>query len=309
MKGVTPSATNSQQNYVSKSKNIAKKSFGVPDSSSDGASKENFCLNPTIPRARKTINFANVSSPQVSHDSSAPMDTNENESEEEVPNEPEVTKCSLCPEEFDDILAFIRHRLSHITEEIVINETVEAMECELCGARVHHYQRIQQHLILHLQNVQILKKKNLIEVMKRSHLNRHFVEESDEDPDGSVLRCPYCKSEYLSQTELAEHIKKTCPFRYQCPNCSNTYSAKQSYLEHREYCTKSATTSKIAPKAPTYKCRNCNVEFKIKQQLLWHEHACNKVYAADHSGRVEVCPKFKSFLRLQTNFVFNTGSY
>ncbi|CAG2100049.1 unnamed protein product [Medioppia subpectinata] len=278
--------------------NKAKKSF-VAEDRAPPAEGESFCLNPTVPRARKTMNYTNVSSPaQMSQSSSAAavaigMDTNGNESEEVVISVSEVTKCTICAEEFDDVLQFIRHRLSHITQELIQNESIDALDCELCGARVHHYQRIQQHLILHLQNVQILKKKNLIEVTKKSLEMRdsEAIDQSDdEDIDGgddSLLHCPYCKSEQKSRAELANHIKTTCPYRYQCSNCNKTYMTKESYVEHRDECTKNTAINRIASKAPKFKCRNCGLEFRIKQQLLWHEHACNKVYTADHSGRVE----------------------
>lgn len=269
--------------------NKAKKSFGA-DTQGNGFStriNESFCLNPTIPRARKTMNFANVASPQVSIDSSAPMEANPEESvvNEEVVSITKETKCSVCFVEFDDILKFIRHRLSHISHNIMQNDSIDTLDCELCGARVHHYQRIQQHLILHLQNVQILKKRNLIEVNKNTI--RHTQEDSDDEDQDLVLHCPYCKSEYKSRVELAEHIKKTCPFRYQCPDCNNTYMTKESFSEHREECSKNMAINKTASKAPTYKCKNCGLEFRIKQQLLCHEMACTKVYGADHSGRVD----------------------
>ncbi len=258
---------------------------------------DSFCLSPAIPRARKTMNFANASSPQVSLDSNPPqMDyTDFDNNEDAIDNASEIIKCSICFDDFDDILKFIRHRLSHITSDIMQNEAAEPLKCELCGAQVVHYQRIQQHLILHLQNVQIMKKRSLIEVTKKPHDWRHSHEESDdeeEETDDPVLHCPYCKSEYKSRIELADHMKKTCPFRYQCPNCNNTYSAKESYLEHKDECSKNTAISKRAPKTPSFKCRNCGLEFRIKQTLLWHEHACNKVYTADHSGRVEVSLKY-----------------
>lgn len=255
---------------------------------------ETLCLFPTVPRARKTFTYANVSPPRLSS-----QDSSSSAEEEERPPEDslidltaEVTKCSVCPEEFNDTLAFIRHRLGHITEELIISEEVQPIDCELCGARIHHYQRIQQHLILHLQNVQIMKKKNLIEVTRKCLDSRPVVNQSDDEDGSAVLRCPYCNAEYLSRDELAEHIKNTCPYRYQCPFCNNTYSAKESYLQHKEICSKASAVDKLASKTPTFKCRNCGLEFKVKQQLLCHEHACNKVYTADYSGRVEVSMPF-----------------
>ena len=182
-------------------------------------------------------------------------------------SDPSVTMCDSCGRgPYNSYYYFMEHKKKYC-------------------ARVHHYQRIKQHLILHLQNVQIMKKKNLIEVKKKNLDLRNIVstsDEEDEDQSGSLLHCPYCNSEYLSREELAQHIKNTCPYRYQCPFCSNTYSAKDSYLQHKEICSKTAAIDKLALKAPKYKCRNCGLEFKVKQQLQCHEHACTKVYSADY---------------------------
>ena len=272
----------------------AKKSVKTALKNSSYKPMETLCLFPTVPRARKTFTYANVSSPQISHDMSSSEEEEDKQPEEDLVDlTAEVVKCSVCPEEFDDTLAFIRHRLGHMTEELLMTEEVKPIDCELCGARIHHYQRIQQHLILHLQNVQIMKKKNLIEVKKKNLDLRPAVSQSDDDDqDGSLLHCPYCNAEYLAREELAQHIKNTCPYRYQCPFCSNTYSAKESYLQHKDICSKASAVDKLASKAPTFKCRNCGLEFKVKQQLLCHEHACSKIYTADYSGRVEVCCLF-----------------
>ncbi|RWS26455.1 zinc finger protein 82-like isoform X2, partial [Leptotrombidium deliense] len=193
----------------------------------------------------------------------------------------QIVKCSTCGDEIENIEKFALHKLKHISHEIFESASADPLKCEICNAKISHYQRMQQHLILHLQNFTVIRQKNLTEIRRKKQMN-----DDDSDDDEPLLTCPYCKANFVSRISLADHIRNACPSRYQCPKCQRTYLTKESLVEHKEQCIRNAALRSNSQR-PAFKCRTCGLEFKVKQQLLWHEHACSKVYGADLAGRVE----------------------
>ncbi|RWS09695.1 zinc finger protein 721-like protein [Dinothrombium tinctorium] len=254
--------------------NIAKKSMPIPPYSA--------FITPQT--AKKTLNHhisPEIDDKQLQIVHYADGDDLFDENLEDEPQD-QIVKCSVCSKELENIEKFVHHRLRHITDEISGSSSPEPLKCEICSAKISHYQRMQQHLILHLQNFTVVRQKDLIEIKRKKAAKA----DEDSDDDEPLLTCPYCKANYVSRVDLANHIRNACPSRYQCPQCQRTYLTKESLTEHKEQCIRNALLRPTSAR-PAFKCRTCGLDFKVKQQLLWHEHACSKVYSADLAGRIE----------------------
>ena len=209
-------------------------------------------------------------------------------------------ECSICNNKYNDIQAFVHHRLTHLNQDLDQQNLIDPLNCEICHAKIEHYQRIQQHLVLHLQNLQISKKRKLIQVKRRNSRGDNSLQEIkldevelDSTIDESDLYCRYCGIENKSKEELIVHTKEC---QLQCENCDIKFASKESFAQHKEICQFSRQNqlgiSNTDQFSDNFKCNNCNVEFKFKQQLHLHQHSCLKVYSLDFSGQIEVSDLF-----------------
>ena len=225
--------------------------------------------------------FINTDNHTNNNANKEPNDSVDFDMPENVPpgDSDEIIQCSECGFREADIFKFVRHRLKHLTEKQ--EDSLISYSCEICKgkATLNQLSRIRQHLHHHLKIYNALYKKyNHKNRKKRSY---PFADESDND---DLITCPYCRAcQFENAIGLAHHIRTSCPFRFRCVKCDQTFLSKSSLKNHKDTCLEE-------PNMPASKlltsCRHCGLKFTSKQRHFYHEQACHKVYNADISQRV-----------------------
>lgn len=215
-------------------------------------------------------------------------------------------RCSVCFRYYTSIIDFVPHRLSHfhhtgLSEITELNPYI----CELCSTPVDHHQKVQCHLLHHLQRAKARKAK--LPPWKFTFTPRNYQISPIRIPPPNIRpeRPPtavhqvakktmnYNKTERPIQKEPAtlSGIHRNI---FTCDACNVVFTTKHHYSAHiRRYCPvrKAAMTADERielEKSPSDKwhmeddysklaCRYCSLEFETVDELGWHEKSCRKV--------------------------------